>query len=279
MKRRYLFKGCRKRWKTLYSGTSWLPGTTTCGRGNASRKRRAWRNCDGLARCVRSPETTTTSGKSLFTKGMSAATTRASVRPKCRSDRCTSVFIASPSSRDDHSQRAGPNTVAQWRFHLGHLAVGSHLQASVVCVNQEILRADHFEVARLIQSLEQREQRQAQKAEAARTLRDVQRQFALIERTALTNLKALHDVTVVPDKNKRCAPLVSLAFEVDPHRQERITPRGCDACLEQRTPFAVTEPALPPFALAHDVGVQTQAGIVDEDAIVDFAHVNVEYMA
>src|SRR5215207_7901228 len=173
MKRWYLCKGCRKRWKTLYSGTSWLPGTTICGCGNASRKHRASRNCDGLARCVKSPETTTTSGKRLFTNGASAATTPASVRPKCRSERCTSVFIESLFSRHDHSQRAGAYTVAQWRFYFGHLAVGSHLHEAVVRVDCKIPRADAVEVARLIQSLEQCEQRQAQKAEAARALRDV----------------------------------------------------------------------------------------------------------
>src|SRR6185503_13253254 len=45
-----------------YSGTSWLPGTTTTGTANRSANLRASWNCRGLARCVRSPDSTTTSG-------------------------------------------------------------------------------------------------------------------------------------------------------------------------------------------------------------------------
>jgi len=71
----------------------------------------------------------------------------------------------------------------------------------------------------------------------------------------------------VADKEERRSPGTALAFDFDPHGNPGVLPDDAQGGDRHRRPFPV---ALAPerFPFLDDVGVDTNRGVVDEDAIV-----------
>ena len=137
-----------------------------------ARKSRACSNCALRARCVRSPETTTTFARDRLD--------RREQRLDQRGDRCgrsggrrggrafawraLSGPIGAAAGDDDQARRA--DAVAQRRRHDGDLAVGRDAQAAPPALDRDLGGAHGVEVACLLELAEQRAQREQQQAPA-----------------------------------------------------------------------------------------------------------------
>ena len=78
---------------------------------------------------------------------------------------------------------------------------------------------------------------------------------------------------VVADNDERRAPVADLCFDVDAHGHAGIAPDDPHRGDRHRGPLAMT--ALPErFTLLHDIGIDANRRIVDEDAIVHRADVD-----
>eukprot|EP01034_Spumella_vulgaris_P033737 gene33737-41621_t len=121
---------------------------------------------------------------------------------------------------------------------------------------------------------DQRVPGQPHQAQAAGALCHVQAQHTPVDAAARADIQSLHQVLVVAYENEGGAPRVLFAVHAQPHIQEGIAPQRRQRRPGERQPLAASEPALLLFTVAHNVRVQAEAGIVEKDAAVHFAHVD-----
>lgn len=100
--------------------------------------------------------------------------------------------------------------------------------------------------------------------------------MAAVETLSSADVEAFHRVCVVPDEYEAGAALLLAIFERDTNVEQATAPHRSQCRPRQCIPLAAAEPALLVIAIAHDVRIQAQARIVDEDASIDRAHVHVE---
>src|SRR5204862_406627 len=79
---------------------------------------------------------------------------------------------------------------------------------------------------------------------------------------------------VVADEDERRPAQDLLAVDEQRHAQKGIAPQRRHHRPREREPFAAAEALLLALAIANDVGVQAEAGVVDEDPAVDLADVD-----
>ena len=140
--------------------------------------------------------------------------------------------------------------------------------------NFQVIGRQHIEILGLRQFAEQRVQGQFQQAQATRALRHVEAQLAAIEPLALADIQAFHQVFIIADENERRAARMHGVLEFQLHAEKRIAAQGRHQRPAEGQPLAPSQPALLLFAVAHDIGIQAQAGIVQENAAIHFAHVD-----
>src|SRR5689334_19692462 len=210
-----------------------------------ARKSRACSNCFLRARCVRSPETATTSASAVATAASSGSRTVSSTLPKWRSERWTSVRMKGSGRcgrfAGDDEQARRPGTVAQRRSHHRDLAVGGDAQTASPALDVDADRAHRVEVARLLEPAENRVQSEHQKLQPAGALRDVEAEAAGVESLALADREALHRVDVVADEDERRSPQRGAAVDRQAHTQERESPDRADRRPDERCPLAAAE--------------------------------------
>src|ERR1051325_5906466 len=167
--------------------------------GKLSRKRRAAANCSSRARCVRSPETTMTSGRLATIDAWSAGTMLGSRRPKCRSEICASVRTpetlrlpgrrAGLCCRHNDAKGARADTVVQRRLQEDHLAIGGDRQPPRPRADRDLLRVEHLQFGRA-RGADGMLHRQHQQLAAARRRCPAYPELTQIQRAALANVEA-----------------------------------------------------------------------------------------
>src|ERR1700676_4318887 len=96
---------------------------------------------------------------------------------------------------------------------------------------------------------------------------------------ALTNPESLHLVSIVADKDKRCASCQPFAVDVEKHVDKRIAPQDRERRPDECGPFPATEPLLLQVTCFHQLRVNAEARFVEEKAIVDRTHVDLRAVA
>jgi hypothetical protein len=113
----------------------------------------------------------------------------------------------------------------------------------------------------------QRSRQQQRKIAGPGSRRHIDEQLPRVESHSRPDAKSVDRVFVVADKEERRSPGTALAFDFDPHGNPGVLPDDAQGGDRHRRPFPVS---LAPerFPFLDDVGVDTNRGVVDEDAIV-----------
>src|SRR6185369_5083629 len=137
----------------------------------------------GLARCVRSPDTTTRSGPACPSAWRNGSSMAASTRPKWRSDRWarTRMLLLLLRLRHDHMERTRHDAELERGFHRGHLAIGRHQQAPARGLDAQRLPRERGEILGLVQAAEEGPQRESREACRRAAVRGVDAELRAVE--------------------------------------------------------------------------------------------------
>ena len=122
---------------------------------------------------------------------------------------------------------------------------------------------------------ERRLRHQPQQRQAAACLRDVEAEFAAVERLARAERRRAERIGVVADERARRAPRPYALAGGNVQPVHRKTAQHPHERQHHRPPFAEAERAPPLLARLDHVGIDADRRVVDEDAAVDLAHVDV----
>src|SRR5882724_502831 len=161
----------------------------------------------------------------------------------------------------------------EWRPQDRYLAVPRHAYTFVFSLNPNFFRAHRQEILLLSQAAKQCAPCQPDQPQPSSSVRDVEAELAGIETGAATNIKSLHLIFVVADEDKRCATRQSFSVNVQMNVEKRITAQHRNGGPDVRRPLTPAQPLLL-RALANDAWIQAEAGIVDEDVVVNLAKIN-----
>src|SRR6202163_1267034 len=181
--------------------------------------------------------------------------------------------------RYDDLQRSRHHAKSKRCFQDANLAVGRNVDSLAPRLDLDMRRANRVEVPRLIKTAKQSPQCQSDEAQASRTICDIEAELTAVQMCALTNPESLHLVSIVADKDKRCASCQPFAVDIEKHLDKRIAPQDREGRPDECGPFPATEPLLLQVTCFHQLRVNAEARIVEEEAIVDRTHVDLRAVA
>src|SRR5438105_7891896 len=181
--------------------------------------------------------------------------------------------------RRDDLQHSRHDAKSKRCFDDADLAAGGNMHALAPRLDLDVLRANRVEVPRLIKTAEQGPQCQSNEAQTPRAIRDVEAELTAVQTCARANPESLHLISIIADEDKRRAPCQPFAVDVKKHLHERIAPQDRERRPDGRGPFAAAEPLLLQVTCFHQLRVNAQAGIVEEEVIVDRTHVDLRAIA
>src|SRR5471032_2136794 len=106
--------------------------------------------------------------------------------------------------------------------------------------------------------------------------REVDAEHPGVEALAAADLESLDPVLVVADEDEGRAPVLRHSVEDEAHVEHRMAPQHRVQRPEERVPLATPEPAALPLARDDERGIEPEARVVDEDAPVHLAHVDLD---
>src|SRR6476659_7238774 len=102
--------------------------------------------------------------------------------------------------RHDDAERTRTHAIVEWRIHHLHFAIERHRQPACLGANLQLLQAEAFDVARLANLAENHAADHPEEAERTALLDHIDRDLAAIEVVTPHELKELHAVFVIADK-------------------------------------------------------------------------------
>src|ERR1700674_2344705 len=176
--------------------------------------------------------------------------------------------------RYDDLQRSRHHAKSKRCFQDANLAVGRNVDSLAPRLDLDMRRANRVEVPRLIKTAKQSPQCQSDEAQASRTICDIEAELTAGQMCARTNPASLHLVSIIADKDKRRAPCQPFAVDVEKHLHKRIAPQHRERRPDRGGPFPAAQPLLLQVTCFHQLRVNAEAGIVEEEVIVDRTHVD-----
>ncbi|MDB5731867.1 MAG: hypothetical protein JWQ03_1762, partial [Variovorax sp.] len=164
--------------------------------------------------------------------------------------------------------------VVQGSVELADLAVGGHPQPAAGRIDAQFGRDKDAEIPGLTQATGEGAQAQAQQPPAPGAVGDVGAQHSALQAVALADLKALGLVDVVAHEHQRRAMHESLAFHGQRDIYERASPKRPQHGPGKGRPFAAPQTRLLVLAVADQVDIEADAGVVEEEEAIDLANVD-----
>jgi len=99
-------------------------------------------------------------------------------------------------------------------------------------------------------------------------------EFARVEPCALANIQTFHFISIIADEYQGRLAQQFLSIQEQSNAKKRVVPENRDGGLGKSQPLFATFLLLLLLAVAHDARIDAQAGIVEENAAVDFTDVH-----
>src|SRR5258708_6050177 len=180
--------------------------------------------------------------------------------------------------RRNHSQRAGTHAIMKRTRHNIHLSVECHAQTLAPRLDPYLFCAQGEKIFLFTKAAEQGPQSQSNQSPSAGAVSYVKTQFSLVQTFAQANIKSLHRIFVVADKNEWRSATKLLSVHTQANIEKRISTKHCHCSPNECRPLARTQ-ALVLLTFANNRWVQAQARVIEKDSSVDFTHINVDGLA
>src|SRR6266850_2211468 len=175
----------------------------------------------------------------------------------------------------NHPQGAGPHAIMKRGLQNIHLSVECHAQTLVPRLDPYLFCAQGEKIFLFTKPAEQGPQSQSDQPPSAGAVSYVKAQLSPIQTFAQANIKSLHRIFVIADKNEWRSATKFPSVHTQANIEKRISAKHCHCGPNECRPFARTQ-ALLLLTFKNHRWVQAQARIVEKDSSVDFAHINAD---
>jgi hypothetical protein len=177
-------------------------------------------------------------------------------------------------SRSEHAQRAGAAPVVQRRAHHRDLAVERDQQPLPARADIGARALEDAEVALPAGEPQNAAAGEPEHRQPALRVGDINTQLAAIEPLTPAESRHAHPILVVADEDDRAAARLDRAFDGDGEPEQRQVAQHARQRQHHRDPFRQPFPPPRPLALQHQIRIEPDRGVVDEDLAVHLADVD-----
>ena len=164
--------------------------------------------------------------------------------------------------------------VIQRSLHLIYFAVRGNAYHGSLRLDLDLFRNQNVEIAGFVQPSRKRQKGQSYQVSTASAICHKETEFARVDPSALAKIQTFHFIFIITDEYHGRLARKLLSIHAQAHAKNRVVPQNRNGGLGESYPLVSASLLLLLLLAEHDARIDAEAGIVEENAAVDFTYIH-----